>query len=122
MSFIYHDPATVTNPKKFIKQVDVLYNGGDDGFSLAVIDWEGTTHIGIRWNVAFKEQADTEKQAGRAMCDGSPSANGIPSWFILPRELFNPALFDRDSAAFMKLVAEWRSNADSSFSGKSEMR
>ena len=108
MPFIYHDPETVTNPKKFIKKVDVLYDGKEDGFSLAVINWEGTEHIGIRWNVAIKEQDDMEKQTGKIKCNGSPSAQGIPSWFILPRELFNPELFDKDSSMFLDLVAEWR--------------
>ena len=108
MPFVYHDPNTVTNPKKFIKNVTVLYDGKQEGFSLAVIDWEGTDHIGIRWNVAIKEHADLEKQKGNLICDGSPSLNRIPSWFILPRELFNPGLFDKDSAGFMNLVAGWQ--------------
>lgn len=107
MAFIYHDPHTVVNPKKFIKKVTVLYDGGADGFSLAMIDWEGTPHIGMRWNVAFKEQEEINKQAGEVICNGSPAANNIPSWFILPRELFNPELFDKDNEAFMKLVAGW---------------
>lgn len=104
MPFHYHDPHTVTNPKKFIKKVSVLYNGKEDGFSLAIIDWEGTDHIGIRWNVAIKEQSDPAKQQGLIKCDGSPAAKGIPSWFILPRELFNPGLFDKDSTAFLEMV------------------
>ena len=107
MPFVYRDPSAVSNPKKFIKKVELLYDGEESGFSLAVIDWEGTDHIGIRWNVAIKEQSDLEKQSGKITCDGSPSLNGIPSWFILPRELFNPVLFDKDSAMFMGLVAEW---------------
>ena len=111
MPLVYHDPNTVTNPKKFIKKVQVLYDGREGGFSLAVIDWEGVEHIGIRWNVAIKEQSDAVKQEGKAICAGSPSSNGIPSWFILPRELFNPELFDKDSSAFMKLVAEWTGQA-----------
>jgi hypothetical protein len=107
MPFIYHDPHTVLNPAKFIRKIEVLYDGQHEGFSLAVIDWEGTDHIGIRWNVAIKEQGDSEKQNGNLICNGSPSLNGIPSWFILPRELFNPALFDKESDAFMRLLAEW---------------
>jgi hypothetical protein len=108
MAIIYHDPNTVTAPQKFIKAVHVLYDGKEDGFSLAMIDWEGTDHIGIRWNVAAKELNDGDKQAGKVRCEGSPSAKGIPSWFILPRELFNPVLFDKDSKRFMELVAGWR--------------
>jgi hypothetical protein len=111
MSLTYHDPQTVLNPRQFIRKVDVLYDGGVDGFSLAVIDWEGTPHVAMRWNVAFKEHGDAEKQAGVVMCAGSPSLKGIPSWFILPRELFTPELFDKDTEQFMRLVAGWGKNA-----------
>ena len=104
MTFTYHDPNTVVHPKKFIKKATVLYDGGAEGFSLAMIDWDGVEHIGIRWNVAIKEQADADKQTGLVICTGSPSLNGVPSWFILPRELFNPALFDGDSEGFLDLV------------------
>jgi hypothetical protein len=107
MPLLYHNPATVANPKNFIRKVDVLYDGKEDGFSLAMLDWEGVPHIGIRWNVAAKELSDTEKQSGKLICNGSPSSKGIPSWFILPRELFNPDLFDKDSETFLKLVAGW---------------
>ncbi len=107
MPFIYHDPHTVLNPKKFIMRIDVLYDGGADGFSLATLDWEGTEHMGMRWNVAFKEQSQTDKQDGKAICHGSPAQNDIPSWFILPRELFNPALFDKESRMFMDIAAKW---------------
>jgi hypothetical protein len=108
MALVYHDPNSVINPRKFIKTITVLYDGGHDGFSLAMIDWEGTDHIGIRWNVAIKELDNMEKKAGNVKCAGSPAMNEVPSWFILPRELFNPELFDRDSAQFMKLVATWK--------------
>ena len=107
MPLVYHDPAAITNPKKFIKKVDVLYDGKEEGFSMALIDWEGVNHVGIRWNVAIKEKGDLEKLAGKITCDGAPSAHGVPSWFILPRELFNPVLFDKDSDMFMKLVSDW---------------
>jgi hypothetical protein len=112
MPFVYHDPKTVVHPKKFIRNIDVLYDGNADGFSLAMIDWEGVQHIGIRWNVAIKEQQDEKKQSGMEICYGSPALNGIPSWFILPRELFNPGLFDKDSSSFMDMVTKWRIERD----------
>lgn len=108
MSYVYHHPSTVIHPKKIINQITVLYDGGSEGFSLAMIHCEGLDHVGIRWNVAIKEQADLNKRSGAIVCDGSPSLNGIPSWFILPRELFNPELFDKDSKSFMAMVANWR--------------
>jgi len=104
---LYHDPSTVIAPKKFIKKVDVLYDGKEEGFSLSVIDWEGTEHVGMRWNVAFTEHEDPDKKEGRVICHGSPATNGVPSWFILPRELFHPSLFDKNSTEFMKLVDTW---------------
>ncbi len=94
MAIIYHDPNTVTSPKKFIDSITVLYDGGTDGFSLAIVSWEGLDHIGIRWNVAHKERLDQSKVLGEKICAGSPNKNSIPSWFILPRELFNPQFFD----------------------------
>lgn len=108
MPFIYHAPASIIAPRRFIRSVQVLYDGKEDGFSLAMIDWEGVVHIGIRWNVARKETDDPEKQAGNIICNGAPYANGIPSWFILPRELFNPTLFDKDSKQFLNLIANWQ--------------
>lgn len=100
MPFTYHDPHTVLNPHKFIRKIEVLYDGKEDGFSMALIDWEGLDHIGIRWNVAAKEQSDPEKQTGRVKCAGSPSTAGIPSWFILPRELFDPARITENRGEF----------------------
>lgn len=107
MPFIYHDPTTVQSPRKFIKKLDVLYDGGEEGFSLAMIDWEDLAHVGMRWNIAIKEREEEQKKTGELICCGSPATNGVPSWFILPRELFNPALFDKDSEMFLKMVAEW---------------
>jgi len=103
----YHPPHTVLRPRRYIRSIDVLYDGGADGFSLAMIDWEGTPHIGIRWNVAHKEHSDERKRTGLDMCHGSPAPDGRPSWFILPRELFHPSLFHADSEQFIKVVAEW---------------
>lgn len=105
---LYHKPEEVRNPKRFIKDLTVLYDGKEDGFSLAVINWEGLDHIGIRWNIAIKERGDTAKQNDEIICHGSPSLNGIPSWFILPRELFNPELFDDNSNIFRHMVANWQ--------------
>ena len=110
MTYKYHDPGAVISPKKFIRKVTVLYDGGANGFSLAVINWDGLDHIGIRWNVAIKERESTEKQCGQVICHGSPSLRGVPSWFILPRELFDPVLLSRDSRAFLELVAKWVDN------------
>lgn len=107
MAFLYHPPETVLNPAKYIRKTKVLYDGGDTGFSLAIIDWEGLEHMGMRWNVAFKEQCDVEKQNGNIRCHGSPALKGVPSWFILPRELFHPSLFNSESSHFLDLIKSW---------------
>jgi hypothetical protein len=107
MPFSYHAPHTVINPVKFIRKVEVLHDSGAEGFSLAMIDWEGTPHIGIRWNVAAKEQNDPEKRSGSTICHGAPATKGIPSWFILPRELFDPALFNKNDSKFLGLASKW---------------
>jgi hypothetical protein len=100
----YHPPHSITNPRRYIRSVHILHDSGPDGFSLATIDWEGTPHIGIRWNVAHKERTDAQKISGSVVCHGAPAPNGVPSWFILPRELFDPALFHADNAALLSLA------------------
>jgi hypothetical protein len=107
MAFVYHDPNSVIHPAQFVISKEVLFDGGAEGFSLAAISWEGTAHIGIRWNVAAKEKSDPLKQDGSVLCHGAPALRGIPSWFILPIELFNPALFDAKSQHFLECAAQW---------------
>lgn len=107
MSFIYYSPHTVVHPASIITHISVLYDGGATGFSLAMVVCEGFPHVAMRWNVANKEQQDLHKQKGRAICVGSPAVGAVPTWFILPRELFNPALFDKDSSTFLHLVNSW---------------
>ena len=107
MSFIYHNPHTVVHPASIITHISVLYDGGATGFSLAMVTCEGLPHVAMRWNVANKEQQDPHKQQGRDICSGSPAMGVVPTWFILPRELFNPALFDKDSSTFLHLVNSW---------------
>lgn len=108
MSFLYHNPHTVVHPASIITHISVLYDGGVSGFSLAMVMCEGLPHVAMRWNVANKEQQDPHKQQGTVMCTGSPAVGSTPAWFILPRELFNPALFDKDSSTFLHLVASWQ--------------
>ena len=86
----------------------MLYDGGVNGFSLARFRCDGTDHIGMRWNVARKEYDDPEKQAGNIKCLGTPSVKGVPSWFILPRELFHPDLFDKNNMQFLNVLQQWK--------------
>lgn len=108
MLFRYHDPATVLRPAKHISSLQVLHNGGADGASLAVVHWDGVPHLAIRWNVAFAERVENAKTCGDVICHGSPARNGLPTWFILPRELFHPDLFSSDGDQYTQLITQAR--------------
>ena len=97
MPFDYHNPNTVTQPGNIISNITVLHDDGEKGFSLARLDCEGVQHMAMRWNVARKEYDDADKQAGKVKCTGAPSVHGVPSWFILPRELFDPAFMKNNN-------------------------
>ncbi|MBL7691423.1 MAG: hypothetical protein JNM41_07505 [Flavipsychrobacter sp.] len=108
MSFRYHDPATVLRPAKHISSLQVLHDGGSDGASLAVVHWDGLPHLAIRWNVAFAERAESDKLCGGVICHGSPARKGLPTWFILPRELFHPDLFSSGDDQYTQLITQAR--------------
>ncbi len=101
MCFIYPSLDTVTY---ILPHISVLYHGGASGFSLAMVMCEGLQHVAMRWNVANKEQQDSHKQEGKVICTGSPALGAVPTWFILPREVFSPALFYQDSSTLLHLV------------------
>jgi len=108
MSFRYHDPITVLRPAKHITSLQVLHDGGADGASLAVVHWDGLPHLAVRWNVAFAERAVDNKVTGEVICHGSPARNGLPTWFVLPRELFHPDLFSGAADRYTHLIAQAR--------------
>jgi hypothetical protein len=56
--------------------VEVLYNRGQGGWSVARVTWEGRERIGIRWNGG---------DDGPGI--GNPQSRGNATWFILPEEL-----------------------------------
>lgn len=74
MSFI--DPETVVAPRNRLTSVEILYNGGPGGWSVARLDYDGEERIGIRWNGA-------EGKGGI----GNPQSRGRPTWFVVPKEL-----------------------------------
>jgi hypothetical protein len=71
----YVEPATVWAPKTAIRSVEVLYNRGPGGWSVARVVWEGQEKIGIRWN------------GDNGPGIGNPQSRGNATWFILPDEL-----------------------------------
>ena len=71
----YIPPQMVLSPKKKLSNLDVLYDGGEESWSLAKMTWdEDPNAVGIRWN-------------GGGTKIGTPQARGIPMWFILPGDL-----------------------------------
>src|SRR5882757_2466048 len=71
----YTDPETVLSPKTSISNVRVLMNTGEDGWSVASLQWDGKDAIGIRWN------------GGPQNPLGNPQSRGIATWFIAPDEV-----------------------------------
>lgn len=81
---IYVNPLNVVSPRDCVSNVNVIFDGGEESFSIAEMDWEGTNAVGIRWNVASREWDDSEKLAGKKECKGMPVSRTYPVWFILP--------------------------------------
>ncbi len=71
----YVEPATVLAPRSMVKSVDVLYNTGPGGWSVALLKWGDDETVGIRWN----------GEPGPGI--GQPQARGFATWFVLPDEL-----------------------------------
>ncbi len=76
----YVHPTDVRTPRKNVKGVHVLYDGAEDSFSIAVLNWvdeSGQTidKLALRWNGSEESPK------------GYPSAMGNPSWFIIPAKL-----------------------------------
>jgi hypothetical protein len=85
----YRNPQQVTSPRDFVEVIEIINDGGEEGASIARINWEGSPVIGVRWNVARREWDDETKQREERECVGMPSSRGNPVWFVLPDELLN---------------------------------
>jgi hypothetical protein len=73
----YVDPQTVVSPRSRVKSVDVLYNSGPGGWSVARLEYDNIPdRIGVRWN-------GSEEEGGI----GNPQSRGMPTWFVVPDEL-----------------------------------
>ena len=88
----YQNPQTVTSPQDLIKNIQVIFDGGDglngtQGYSIAILeDHEGNLSIGMRWNVSHREYDDTDKCNNVTECVGNPQSRGYSTWFILPKD------------------------------------
>lgn len=67
----YIKPENVTSPKDYIANIEVIYDGGENGCSIARFLWDGNLSIGIRWN----GNAENPK--------GYPLSSGHPVWTLL---------------------------------------
>lgn len=77
----YVQPQTVLSPRSRLRRiVEVLYDGGADSWSAAVLDWDGERRLGVRWN------------GGEDSAVGNPQSRGQATWFIVPEELATPVL------------------------------
>jgi hypothetical protein len=107
----YITPQNVTSPRDFVQNVQILFDGGNESFSIARLEWEGGSCIGIRWNIARREWDDPSKQSDERECVGMPSSRGYPVWFVLPNEIRDGSfdligLISRGKTAFADLAAD----------------
>ena len=81
----YNHPAQVRSPRGYAKHITPLFDGGEESFSIAILEnSDGNHNIGIRWNVSEKEWDDTRKTGEGKVCIGMPQSRGYSVWFILP--------------------------------------
>jgi len=85
----YKNPSSINSPKDYIEDVNLIYDEGEDGVSVAEVVWDGQLKLAIRWNVARREWDDLEKSNLLKDCVGMPSSRGYPVWFILPETFFD---------------------------------
>lgn len=83
---IYKKPIEVISPKGKVKDIKILFDGGDESFSLAKLKWNGKYCHAIRWNVSANEWTNSQKRNELIECLGMPSSRGHSTWFILPSE------------------------------------
>jgi hypothetical protein len=77
----YINPQTVVAPRNRISSVEILYNNGPDGWSVARLEFDGKECLGIRWNGGVQEQGI-----------GNPQSRGKPTWFVIPSDLTDVVL------------------------------
>lgn len=81
----YINPADVISPKDLISNIEVLFDGGSESFSIARLTWDGTDSCyAMRWNVSNREFDNEQKANGEIPCIGLPQSHGHATWFMLP--------------------------------------
>lgn len=89
MALKSNPPSKVISPKKNVKNVTVLYDGGTGHgcYSVAKLKWNKKDVIGVRWNVSENEVNNAEKISGKKVCLGEPNSRGYSTWFVIPDAL-----------------------------------
>ena len=85
----YVKPDAVLCPANMVSNVTVLFDGGDKGFSIADVVWDGNHVLAMRYNSSHSEQQDSDKISGKKICKGFPFSSANSVWFILPPEIFD---------------------------------
>ena len=82
----YIKPKDVKSPRSYVKTIIPLYDGGCEGFSIAILEnINGDYHVGMRWNISENEWEDQRKIKEEKYCVGMPQSRGYSVWFILPK-------------------------------------
>ena len=65
----YNQPKNVRSPRGYANQITPIYDGGCNGFSIAILkNNNGNHNIGIRWNISEKEWRDKLKTEETKVC------------------------------------------------------
>jgi hypothetical protein len=74
----YQDPKSVLSPKGSIKDIEIIYDGGENSWSLAKMKWDNWPVIGMRWNGGSGNGQPSI---------GNPQSRGYATWFVVPDEV-----------------------------------
>lgn len=80
----YISPDMVISPKNMVSRLEVVFDGGENQWSVAKFRWDGEPVVGIRWNGGSNDK--------RFPGMGNPQSRGVPTWFILPEPLADVVL------------------------------
>lgn len=96
MPYVYNLPQKVLSPVKNIRNVRVLFDGGNfhGAYSIARVEWNSNEVLAIRWNINENEANDPQKISGAKICLGEPNSRGYSTWFILPDDFIVKILGD----------------------------
>ena len=73
----YIDPKNVKSPRSYVKRIKPLYDGGCEGFSIAILeDINGHCNVCMRWNISENECDDQRKVKEDIYCVGMPQSRG----------------------------------------------